>query len=80
MKNIKMVLVLVMICLIVVFAIQNAEALEVRFLVWTFALRRAVMLFVVFALGVVVGWIWRSLSRPDPAGRSEGEPPRRTND
>ena len=77
MKNLKMLFVLLMICLIVVFAIQNAETLEVKFLAWTFTLRRALMLFVVLAIGVVIGWTWRSLSRPRTDGRADDEPPQK---
>lgn len=80
MKNVKMLFVLAMICLIVIFAIQNAEALEVRFLVWTFTLRRAVMLFVVLATGIIIGWTWRSLSRSGTVGRPKKEQPPAGND
>ena len=75
MTNIKMLVVLALVCLIAIFAIQNAEALEVRFLVWTFTLRRAVMLFVVLSIGIIIGWTWRSLSRSKNDGRSDKSPP-----
>jgi hypothetical protein len=62
------------------FAVRNAETLEIRIVICTSALRRAVMLFAAVAIGVIVGWTWRSLSRPEAAGRPEGEPPRETGD
>lgn len=52
----------VFICLIavvLVFVIQNTQVVEFRFLVWTIALSRALMLFGALAIGVVAGWLLR---------------------
>lgn len=55
-------LVLSLVGLIVVFTIQNAEELQVRFLFWSFSTRRAFILFGVLAIGIVLGWLFRAHS------------------
>jgi len=42
-------------CIVVLFIIQNTEVTEVRFLFWSVAMSRALMFFLLFALGMVVG-------------------------
>lgn len=51
----------ILVGLIVVFAVQNYEVVELRFLFWTLAMSRALMLFLVFAIGIVLGWLVRGL-------------------
>ena len=67
MGNFKVVLALGLLGFLVLFAVQNAEALEVKFLFWSFTLRRAVMLFVVFAVGVLSGFVLCTLARRESA-------------
>lgn len=43
--------------LVAVFIVQNVEVVEVRFLFWTFAMSRALLLFFFLAAGVIVGWL-----------------------
>jgi len=45
--------------LIVVFTVQNATVVTVRFLFWDLSLSRALMIFFVFAAGVLVGLVAR---------------------
>lgn len=59
MSNTKLYLGLGLLFMVVLFAIQNAESLEVSFLFWTFTMRRALVLFLVLAVGVVLGWSLR---------------------
>jgi uncharacterized integral membrane protein len=49
--------------LVIVFIVQNIEMVEVSFLAWTISVNRAVMVLVVFAVGVFLGWIVGSLGR-----------------
>jgi uncharacterized integral membrane protein len=46
-----------LIALVFLFVIQNTEVVEFKFLVWTFAVSRALMLFGTLALGFVAGWL-----------------------
>ena len=60
MKNMKLILSLALVALIVVFAIQNAEELQIRFLFWSITTRRVFVLFGILAIGIIVGWIMRA--------------------
>lgn len=50
---------LALLALVLVFAIQNVEVVEVRFLAWSLEISRALLLFVVFLLGGAAGWLAR---------------------
>ena len=67
MRSFKLAVGLVLLTLLVIFAIQNAQELEVEFLVWRFSMRRALVLFVVLAIGVVLGWVLRGRPRAQDA-------------
>jgi putative membrane protein len=49
--------------LVVIFIIQNGEVVDVSFLFWTLTVSRAVMVMVIFLVGIITGWIGRSLGR-----------------
>ena len=53
---------LVLIGLIFVFAVQNARTVEISFLLWGFEVSRALLIFVVFVTGGIVGWFLKSSS------------------
>ena len=56
----KMVRNLIFICLIVfvlIFAVQNTQVVEFRFLIWTISMSRAMMLFGTLAIGFIAGWL-----------------------
>jgi uncharacterized integral membrane protein len=57
--NARIVLILILVGLVVVFVVQNAEVVELRFLFWTAAMSRALLLFIVLALGILIGWLLR---------------------
>jgi uncharacterized integral membrane protein len=57
------ILLVVLLGAILVFAIQNVADVEVQFLLWSFAMPRAILIMVVFALGVLLGWLLHSLHR-----------------
>jgi putative membrane protein len=51
---------IIFICLIVftlIFAVQNTQVVEFKFLVWTISISRALMLFGTLAIGFVGGWL-----------------------
>ncbi len=60
MKNLKLVIAIALAVLVVVFAVQNAQPVGVEFLIWTWTASRALILFVVFLVGVAVGWLARA--------------------
>ena len=60
--SVKLIASLVLATLIVLFAVQNAEPVEFRFLIWTFALSRALVMFILLTIGVVLGWMMHAVS------------------
>ncbi|NQV20760.1 MAG: LapA family protein [Rhodospirillales bacterium] len=55
MTNLKRIISYLLAALVIVFAVQNIATVEVNFLIWSVALPRAIVLFIVFILGVVTG-------------------------
>lgn len=51
---------LVLIGLLFVFALQNASTVDIAFFFWRAEVSRALLLFVVFVLGAIVGWFLRT--------------------
>jgi uncharacterized integral membrane protein len=43
----------------VLFTVQNYEVVELKFLFWTLAMSRALMLFLILAVGITIGWLLR---------------------
>lgn len=74
MRDAKLILSMTVLGLLVVFTIQNVEIVQVHFLLWTLEIRRAFLLFVVLACGVLIGW-WlhghRGSRRSADRGRSD---------
>lgn len=50
---------------VVLFTLQNVAVVEVNLLFWAVSLPRAILLFIIFAAGAMVGWI---LGRTHKAG------------
>jgi uncharacterized integral membrane protein len=77
--NAKLILGLVLAGFVVFFTLQNAETIELRFLIWTLVAPRAVMVLGVLAIGIVIGWIlhsWVSHRKPSvPVSASSTSPP-----
>ena len=54
---IKNMLFIGLIAVVMIFVIQNTQVVEFQFLVWTFSVSRALMLFGTLAIGFVAGWL-----------------------
>ena len=54
-NNLKMYAGLGLLILVVLFTLQNTETVPISFLFWEFHVSRALMIFVVFTIGVLVG-------------------------
>ena len=61
-RDIRLWFSIAVLALVIIFTLQNIVTVEVTFLVWTIALPRAILLFVVFVLGVALGWILKSVA------------------
>lgn len=76
--NARPILLIVLIGIGVVFAIQNVADVEVQFLLWSFALPRAILILAVLALGMLIGWILHSVHirrRQEPPSLPAGRDP-----
>ena len=61
--KIKLILGLILMGLVAVVALQNAEIVTVRFLLWQFSLPQALMSLASMAVGVVAGLLFGTVSR-----------------
>jgi uncharacterized integral membrane protein len=60
--NIRLYLGLFLAGIAVIFIIQNVAVIEIRFLFWTLSMSRALMMFILVAIGMVIGWILHSMN------------------
>jgi len=58
--SLKLVTGVVLMACVVLFAVQNATVVELRFLFWTFSLSRALLLIFALAAGFLGGWTLRA--------------------
>lgn len=61
MRHVKLITAIFLIALIMMFAVQNYEVVQLRLFFWTVEMSRALLLFLVFVTGIGLGWIMRSL-------------------
>ena len=54
--NYKMVLILILSGLAVLFIIQNVAVVEIQFLFWATQMPRSLLMFLLLAIGVSIGW------------------------
>jgi uncharacterized integral membrane protein len=53
----KNVIFIGLIAVVFVFVLQNMQVVEFQFLLWTFSVSRALMLFSTLAIGIFAGWL-----------------------
>ncbi len=54
--NYKMILIFILSGLAVLFIIQNVAVVEVQFLFWATQMPRSLLMFILIAIGFVIGW------------------------
>jgi putative membrane protein len=57
----RLIVTLALLAFVLVFALQNAEIVDIQLLFWTITMPRSLLIFAMLAIGVVVGWFSRSL-------------------
>lgn len=57
----KFILGLIFGVLVLIFMIQNGQVVEITFLAWTVSISRALMVLIVFLIGIGIGYIVRSI-------------------
>lgn len=67
--NFRLVFSLVLVALVLIFTAQNVEVIGIRFLFWTVSMSRALMIFFVLAVGLLVGWLLRGYAERREARR-----------
>ena len=55
--NVKLISGMILAGLAVVFIIQNAAVMELRFLFWTLSMSGALLMFLVVSAGIILGWL-----------------------
>lgn len=55
--NWKLLVAAFLLLLVVIFAVQNYDVVEIKFLFWSFRASRAIIIFLTLILGFVLGWI-----------------------
>ena len=58
----KLYVSLFLMCMAVVFIVQNAEVVEIRYLLWTLSISRALLMFLVLAIGIITGWLLHGMA------------------
>jgi putative membrane protein len=58
--NAKLIFVLMLTSLAVLFIMQNVAAVEIQFLFWSIQMSRALLMFLLLAIGIVIGWFLHS--------------------
>ncbi len=59
-RNIKIITISILAILLIIILIQNSSMVKFHFLFWTFAVSRYLMLFLLFTIGFIIGWLIRS--------------------
>lgn len=67
--NYKLALVLTLTLIVGIFILQNTSVVEFRFLFWSASMSRALMFFLLIAVGIAVGWLLHGHMRPHKTRR-----------
>lgn len=59
-KRAKLIAGAVLLFIIFLFIVQNTDVVTVKFLLWGFAISRALLIFLMAIAGFIVGWFIRS--------------------
>lgn len=51
------ILLLVLLALVIVFALQNTQIVDVQFFFWTLSMSRALVLLGTLVIGLIAGWV-----------------------
>ena len=54
--TLKLILMLLLVGLSILFIIQNVAIVEIQFLLWSVKLPRSLLMFLLLAIGLIIGW------------------------
>ena len=58
--SIKNIIILILLAFLLLFTLQNTQVVEVKLLLWTVSMSRALMLLGTLLIGLIAGWFLRS--------------------
>ena len=61
--NAKLIVALALLTLVALFIIQNVAVVEIQFLFWSMQMSRALLMFLVLAAGILIGWFLHAYLR-----------------
>ncbi len=59
--NFKLISSIILIGILLIFVIQNATVVEVKLFFWSIEISRALLMFIVFSVGIIIGWFANSV-------------------
>lgn len=65
----KVIVIIILVILLIIFVLQNTAMIQIKFWFWELSIPAALLLFVCFAMGLVIGLII-----PSSGTRKEDEP------
>ena len=61
--NLRILIVFALTALAFIFMVQNVAVVEVQFLVWSARMPRSLLIFLMLAIGITIGWFLNSYIR-----------------
>jgi len=58
----KLIFIIISFILAIIFILQNMIMVEIRFFFWTISMPRSLLMFLLLALGLAIGWFLNSYS------------------
>ena len=59
----RLILILVLLGAVLLFTVQNTQVVELRFLFWKLSMSRVLLIFLLLAVGAILGWVVNSAYR-----------------
>ena len=56
----KLATVLILVALVVLFILQNVAIVQINFLLWSIQMSRSLLMLLVLAIGIAIGWLLHS--------------------
>ena len=59
----RLTLILVLVGVVLLFTLQNTQVVEVHLLFWKLSMSRVLLIFLLLAVGAILGWVAHSIYR-----------------
>ncbi len=61
--RVKIAVAAILLVLVTLFAVQNSQVVEIRLAFWSVEISRALLIYLMLAIGIVIGWFLRAIWR-----------------